>query len=89
MNILEDDISHPKVLELLSEHMSGMQENTPPEHVHALDVSGLKVPEIKFWTVWENETLMGCGALKQLSETSHFGSPHRTCPASPVSSQTL
>ena len=33
-----------------------------------LDIPGLKVSSIKFWSVWEKDTLLGCGALKFLSE---------------------
>ncbi len=43
-----------------------MHELSPPESVHALDVSKLKVPEITFWTVREGSMLLGCGALKEL-----------------------
>lgn len=38
----------------------------PPESKHALDLAGLRKPEITFWTIWEEGTLAGCGALKQL-----------------------
>ena len=31
-----------------------------------LDIAGLKVPSIKFWSLWENKKLLGCGALKFL-----------------------
>ncbi len=46
-----------------------MYELSPPEQVFALDLSKLRVPEIAFWTVWEEEELLGCGALKELSPT--------------------
>ena len=38
----------------------------PPESVHALPLEGLKSPDVTFWTVWEGDVLMGCGALKEL-----------------------
>ena len=44
-----------------------MYELSPPEQVFALDLSKLKSPDITFWTVWENDQLLGCGALKELS----------------------
>ena len=44
-----------------------MHELSPPESVHALDVSRLKAPDITFWTVRDGDQLLGCGALKQLS----------------------
>ncbi|MBU6949819.1 GNAT family N-acetyltransferase [Hahella sp. HN01] len=66
MEIRIDDLSGPEVAELLQEHLRGMAENSPPESIHALDLSGLKKPEVTFWTVWDGAELMGCGALKEL-----------------------
>ena len=40
------------------------------EYAFALDASGLSTPEVTFWTAWNNETLAGFAALKQL-ETTH------------------
>lgn len=45
-----------------------MYEASPAESVHALDLDALREPGITFWTVWDGETLLGCGALKQLDE---------------------
>ena len=59
----------PAVHELLHEHLANMYELSPPEQVFALDLSKLKSPGITFWTVWDNELLLGCGALKELSPT--------------------
>jgi putative acetyltransferase len=67
MRIEVDDLSRPEVHELLSEHLANMYELSPPEQVFALDLSKLKSPDITFWTVWENDQLLGCGALKELS----------------------
>ena len=67
MRIEIDNLTRPEILELLNEHLTNMYELSPPESVHALDVSKLKVPEITFWTAWENGVLMGCGALKELT----------------------
>ncbi|MET0308692.1 MAG: GNAT family N-acetyltransferase [Sphingomonas sp.] len=47
-------------------HLEAMQATSPSESVHALDLSGLKRPEIRFFTAWEDGRLLGCGALKQL-----------------------
>ena len=69
VNIRRDDLTDPRVLALLAEHLANMNEITPVEHVHALDVSGLKAPEITFWTAWNGDTLLGCGALRELSPT--------------------
>lgn len=69
MQIELDDLSRPAVHALLQEHLSNMHELGPPESVHALDLSGLRAPEVSFWTVWDGTTLLGCGALKALSPT--------------------
>jgi putative acetyltransferase len=66
MRIEVDDLSGPEVRALLGEHLSNMHELSPPESVHALDVTGLQSPDITFWTVWEGPVLLGCGALKEL-----------------------
>ncbi len=67
MRIEVDDLTRPQVLALLEEHLTNMHALSPRESVHALDVSGLRAPEITFWTVWDGDDLVGCGALKQLS----------------------
>jgi len=69
MRIEIDDLTRPQVLALLNEHLTNMYELSPPESVHALDVSKLRAPDITFWTVWEDGELLGCGALKELSAT--------------------
>ena len=72
MRIELDDLSRPQVHALLNEHLAHMYELSPPESVHALDLSKLRGPDITFWTVWDDhragdeDLLLGCGALKQL-----------------------
>lgn len=69
MDIRIDDLSGPEIKHLLTEHLKDMFAASPPECVHALDLNGLKKPNITFWTVWEDNELLGCGALKTLDET--------------------
>jgi putative acetyltransferase len=66
MRIELDNLARPEVRALLGEHLSNMHELSPPESVHALDITGLQSPDITFWTVWEGPVLLGCGALKEL-----------------------
>jgi putative acetyltransferase len=66
MEIKEDDLNGYEVSRLLLEHLQSVRQISPPESVHALDIEGLRKPEVTFWTVWENGELLGCGALKQL-----------------------
>src|SRR5512140_2644266 len=67
MHIEIDDLSRPQVHALLQEHLDNMYELSPPESVHALDLSKLRRPDVTFWSVWEGDILIGCGALKELS----------------------
>jgi len=67
MQIEVDDLSRPAVRELLHEHLAHMYALSPPEHVFALDLSKLKSPDITFWTAWDDDLLLACGALKALS----------------------
>ena len=67
MEIKIDDLTGPEIQSLLAEHLRFMYEISPPESVHALDLNGLKQPEITFWSAWDDDgDLMGCGALKAL-----------------------
>lgn len=66
MNIETDDLTRPAIHALLEEHLRSMYELSPPESVHALDLEQLRGPEITFWSAWEGELLLGCGALKAL-----------------------
>ena len=64
--IREDDLSGDRIRAFLREHLDNMHEITPPGSVHALDLDGLRVPEVTFWSAWAGDLLMGCGALKEL-----------------------
>ena len=66
MEIKEDDLSGMEITELINEHLQGMNQHSPPESIHALNLEGLKRPEITFWSVWQQSELVGCGALKEL-----------------------
>jgi putative acetyltransferase len=62
-----DDLHGPEIIELLREHLRRMEQVSPPESRHALDLDGLRQPDITFWSLWDGSNLAGCGALKQLS----------------------
>lgn len=66
MEIKVDDLSGVQVKALIAEHLQGMAADSPPESIHALNLDGLKKPEITFWCAWEADDLMGCGAIKEL-----------------------
>jgi putative acetyltransferase len=66
MEIKLDDLCGIEIAEFLREHISEMKSVSPPESKHALDLEGLKHPDISFWTVWDGDCLVGCGAIKAL-----------------------
>ena len=70
MDIREDDLTGSEIIALLQEHLEQMHAITPPQSIHALDLNRLRSPDITFWTAWDGLSLMGCGALKALDETS-------------------
>ena len=86
---IDRELTHPQVIALLEEHLVGMRAASPPECVFALDLGGLRRPEITFLTAWrlpanastdtptgDEGELVAMGALKELTPTTAFGSGH-------------
>ena len=65
---IEGNFDHPRVNELLKNHFIELRAASPEGSVHVLDIPGLKIPSIKFWSLWKDDQLMGCGALKFLEK---------------------
>ena len=65
---IEGNFENPEVNELLIKHFIELRAASPEGSAHVLDIPGLKDPTIKFWSLWENDNLMGCGALKFLDK---------------------
>ncbi|MBO1254951.1 GNAT family N-acetyltransferase [Alteromonas sp. 5E99-2] len=66
MEIEVDYLESDDVIGLLQEHLQDMHATSPPESVHALDVNGLKSPEITFFRGTVHGQLVGCIAIKHL-----------------------
>lgn len=81
LTIRRDDLSGEDVRALLALHLAGMRENTPPDHVFALDLSGLTAPDVTVWTVRDGTALAGIGALKALGDGTGEVKSMRTHPA--------
>lgn len=81
MNILEGELENEQVVALLHAHLAGMHESGPPGSVYALDLEGLKAPEISFYTAWQGAGLLGVGALKELARDAGEIKSMRTDPA--------
>jgi putative acetyltransferase len=67
MRIVEGGPDDPRVIELLHVHLLRARAETAPGSAHALDLSGLRSPDVSFWSAWDGDSLAGVGALKQLS----------------------
>ena len=65
---IEGNFDHPEVNELLTKHFIELRAASPEGSAHVLDIPGLKVSSIKFWSLWKNDRLFGCGALKFLNK---------------------
>ena len=68
LNSIEGNFDNPEVNELLTKHFIELRAASPVGSAHVLDINGLKIPSIKFWSLWDNEKLIGCGALKFLDK---------------------
>ena len=65
---IEGNFDNQEVHELLIKHFIELRAASPEGSAHVLDIPGLKVSSIKFWSLWQDEMLMGCGALKFLDK---------------------
>ena len=65
---IEGNFDNFEVNELLKKHFIELRAASPEGSAHVLDIPGLKVSSIKFWSLWKNEKLIGCGALKFLDK---------------------
>ena len=65
---IEGNFDNQEVHELLIRHFIELRSVSPQGSAHVLDVAGLKDPSIKFWSLWEESNLIGCGALKFLDK---------------------
>lgn len=66
IDIRPDDLTADATRALISFHLDGMHETSPPESVHALDEEALRDPAVSFWSAWIGSDLAGIGALKTL-----------------------
>lgn len=67
MEIRLDNLDSVEIANFLKEHIQEMKAVSPPESKHALDLERLRKPEITFWTVWDSDCIIGCGAIKELN----------------------
>ena len=65
---IEGNFDNPEVHKLLTKHFIELRAASPEGSAHVLDIPGLMVPSIKFWSLWQKNMLLGCGALKFLDK---------------------
>ena len=65
---IEGNFDNQEVNELLTKHFIELRAASPEGSAHVLDIPGLKVSSIKFWSLWDDKKLIGCGALKFLNK---------------------
>ena len=65
---IEGNFDNAEVHELLIKHFIELRSVSPEGSAHVLDITGLKDPSIKFWSLWEGNDLIGIGALKFLDK---------------------
>jgi len=68
MKLIEGNFNNTEVHDLLVKHFNELRSVSPAGSTHVLDIEGLKHKSIKFWSIWENNNLLGCGALKILEK---------------------
>ena len=68
MKSIEGNFDNSEVNNLLKKHFIELRSVSPAGSTHVLDIDGLKDSSIKFWSLWENNKLIGCGALKFLEK---------------------
>jgi putative acetyltransferase len=61
---IEGNFDNYKVHDLLVKHFIELRSVSPQGSAHVLDISGLKDASIKFWSLWDEDKLIGSGALK-------------------------
>ncbi len=67
MHITPADLADPRVIALLRVHFTRAHAVSPPGSAHALDLGALQSPSITLWAAWDDDALLGVGALHQLA----------------------
>ena len=68
MKAIANNFENTHVNKLLIKHFKELRSVSPKGSTHVLDIDGLRNPSIKFWSLWQQDKLIGCGAIKFLSD---------------------
>lgn len=80
MQIAPDDLSSAEVVAFLEAHVAQLRATSPPGSSHALDLAGLRAPDVSFWSAYDDGELVGCAALKRLDADHAELKSMRTAP---------
>jgi putative acetyltransferase len=67
LEIRPADLDDPRVVELLETHVRIARAETGAGSAHALDIAGLRTPDMAVWVAWNDGQPVGVGALRRLS----------------------
>ena len=62
--IVPADFDDARLQALLTLHLDSMRQYSPACGVHALDLTGLRAPGVTLHTLWQDDELLGMGALR-------------------------
>ena len=68
--IVAGGLDDERVVALLRHHFETNVAVTPAGSAHVFDVARLKQPDIRFWSAWEGDRLVGAGALKRMDDSN-------------------
>lgn len=75
-----DDLTGTEIVDFLEAHVAQLRAMSPPGSSHALDLAGLRAPEVRFWSAYDGDELVGCAALKTLDDEHAELKSMRTAP---------
>ena len=57
LRIADGGLDDPRVIGLLQQHGARARAETAAGSAHALDLAGLRAPEMRFWSAWDGDEL--------------------------------
>ena len=80
MEIREGGLSEPAVETMLRAHFEQMLTHSPEGSCHFLDLDGLRGRDVTLWSAWDGDTVLGCGALREIDPRHGEIKSMRTAP---------